>query len=74
MLHIKVRLPVPLCAVKTVEGDFRFCWTISPNVGQTPRVGNFIIGASGSDKQMLCGSSVARAAPTISAANKNKKG
>ena len=35
MLHIKVRLPVLLCAVKTVEGDFRFCWTITPNVGQT---------------------------------------
>ena len=35
MLHIKVRLPVLLCAAKTVEGDFRFCWTISPNVGQT---------------------------------------
>ena len=27
MLHIKVRLPELLCAVKTVEGDFRFCWT-----------------------------------------------
>ena len=35
LLHIKVRLPVRLCAVKTVEGDFRFCWTITPNVGQT---------------------------------------
>ena len=35
MLHIEVRLPVLLCAVKTVEGDFRFCWMISPNVGQT---------------------------------------
>ena len=35
MLRIKVRLPVLLCAVKTVEGDFQFCWTISPNVGQT---------------------------------------
>ena len=35
LLHIKVRLPVLLCAVKTVEGDFRFCWTTSPNVGQT---------------------------------------
>ena len=35
MLRIKVRLAVLLCAVKTVEGDFRFCWTISPNVGQT---------------------------------------
>ena len=35
LLRIKVRLPVLLCAVKTVEGDFRFCWTISPNVGQT---------------------------------------
>ena len=34
-LHIKVRLPVLLCAVKTVEGDFRFCWTTTPNVGQT---------------------------------------
>ena len=34
-LHIKVRLPVLLCAVKTVEGDFRFCWTITPNIGQT---------------------------------------
>ena len=34
MLHIKVRLPVQLCAVKTVEGDFRFCWMISQNVGQ----------------------------------------
>ena len=32
-----VRLPVLLCAVKTVEGDFRFCWTISPNVGQTDK-------------------------------------
>ena len=27
VLHIKVRL--------TVEGDFRFCWTTTPNVGQT---------------------------------------
>ena len=35
LLHIKGRLPVLLCAVKTVEGDFRFCWTITPNVGQT---------------------------------------
>ena len=35
MLHIKVRLPVLLCAVKTVEGDFRFRWTTTPNVGQT---------------------------------------
>ena len=35
LLHIKVRLPILLCAVKTVEGDFRFCWTITPNVGQT---------------------------------------
>ena len=30
-----VRLPVLSCAVKTVEGDFWFCWMISPNVGQT---------------------------------------
>ena len=35
LLHIKVRLPVLLCAVKSVEGDFRFCWTTTPNVGQT---------------------------------------
>ena len=35
MLRIKVWLPVLLCVVKTVEGDFRFCWTISPNVRQT---------------------------------------
>ena len=35
LLQIKVRLPVLLCAVKTVEGDFRFCWMISPNVRQT---------------------------------------
>ena len=35
LLHIKVWLLVLLCAVKTVEGDFRFCWMISPNVGQT---------------------------------------
>ena len=35
MLHIKVWLPVLLCAVKTVEGDFRLCWTTTPNVGQT---------------------------------------
>ena len=34
-LHTKVRLPVLLCAIKTVEGDFRLCWMISPNVGQT---------------------------------------
>ena len=34
------------------------------------RVGNLIIGASGSDKQMLYGSSVARAAQTTSAVNK----
>ena len=37
VLHIKVWLSVPLCAVKTVEGDFRFCWTITPNVGQTQK-------------------------------------
>ena len=35
LLHIKVWLPVQLCAVKTVEGDFPFCWTTTPNVGQT---------------------------------------
>ena len=35
VLQIEVRLPVLLCAAKTVEGDFRFCWMISPNVGQT---------------------------------------
>ena len=35
MLRIEVRSPVLLCAVKTVKGDFRFCWMISPNVGQT---------------------------------------
>ena len=35
LLHIDVRLPVLLCAVKTVEGDFRFRWTTIPNVGQT---------------------------------------
>ena len=35
VLHIDVRLPVLLCAVKTVEGDFRFRWTTTPNVGQT---------------------------------------
>ena len=39
-----------------------------------PRVGNFIIQASGSDKPMLCGSSVARAAQTISAVNNIQKG
>ena len=36
------------------------------------RVGNFIIGASGSDKQMLCTSSGARAALNI-AAEKSKQ-
>ena len=35
MLHIEVRMPVLLCDVKMVEGDLRFCWAISPNVGQT---------------------------------------
>ena len=38
------------------------------------RAGKFIIGASGCDKQMLCGSSVVRAAATISAINKIQKG
>ena len=28
-------MPVLLCAVKMVECDFRFCWAIYPNVGQT---------------------------------------
>ena len=37
MLHMAVRFPVLLCAVKTVEGDFRFCWMVSPNVGQTQK-------------------------------------
>ena len=35
LLHIEVRLFVLLCAVNTVEGNFRFSWMISPNVGQT---------------------------------------
>ena len=35
VLHINVLLPVLLYAVKTVKGDFRFCWMISPNVGKT---------------------------------------
>ena len=45
MLHVEVQLPVLLCAVKTVEGDFRFCWTISTNAGQThknPNLANFL--------------------------------
>ena len=37
------------------------------------QVGNFIIEALGFDKQMLCGSSGAHAAPTISVVNKNEK-
>ena len=37
MLHIKVRSSGLLCAVKTVEGDLRFCLMISPNVGQTQK-------------------------------------
>ena len=37
-----------------------------------PRVGNFIIEASGSDKQMLCASSGARAALNIAAEKKSK--
>ena len=49
---------------ESVLSEFQFLIT---------RVGNFIIRASGSDKQILCGSSVARAAPTISAVNKKKK-
>ena len=35
ILHMAVRLPVLLCAVKTAEGDLRSCLMISPNVGQT---------------------------------------
>ena len=37
------------------------------------RVGNFIIGASGSDKQMLCASSGARAALNIAAEKSKQK-
>ena len=37
------------------------------------RVGNFIIGASGSDKQMLCASSGTRAALNIAAEKSKKK-
>ena len=37
------------------------------------RVGNFIIGASGSDKQMLCASSGARAALNIAAEKTKQK-
>ena len=35
LLHIEVQLPILLRAIKTVEGDFQFCWAISPNIGQT---------------------------------------
>ena len=38
------------------------------------RSGNFIIGASGSDKQMLCASSGARAALNIAAEKSKKRG
>ena len=44
------------------------------NQSQTLRVGNFIIGASGSDKQMLCASSGARAAPIIAVKYCQQKG
>ena len=37
MLQIEVRLSVLLGTVKTVEGNFQFCWTIIPNVGQTQK-------------------------------------
>ena len=40
VLRIQIRLPILLCAVKTVEGDFRFCWIISPNVGQSKKISN----------------------------------
>ena len=43
LLRIKVRLPVLLSAVKTVEGDFRFCWAISPNVGQTHKENPYLV-------------------------------
>ena len=39
----------------------------------TTRVGNFIIGASGSDKQMLCASSGARAALNIATEKSKQK-
>ena len=35
LLHIQVRLSVLLCAVRTIESDFRFCWAISLKVGHT---------------------------------------
>ena len=40
----------------------------------TAMVGNFIIGASGSDKQMLCASSGARSALNIGLKKVNKRG
>ena len=45
----------------------------SENWSVNARVGNFIIGASGSDKQMLCASSVARAALNIAAEKSKQK-
>ena len=41
--------------------------------GAKSRVGNFIIGASGSDKQLLCESSGARAALNIAAEKSKQK-
>ena len=54
-------LPV-LCILCTL-----FRWKL------TTGVGNFIIGASGSDKQMLCASSGARAALNIAAEKSKQK-
>ena len=42
--------------------------------GVCTRLGNFIIEAYGSDKQMVCASSGARVARNISAKTVNKKG
>ena len=47
-----------------------FCCVLSVYSSSLARVGNFIIGASGSDKQMLCASSGARAALNIAAEKK----
>ena len=64
------------CALTQLQYQFLYETIEVPNdgfVSAVSRIGNFIIGASGSDKQVLCGSSRARTALTISVVNSIQK-
>ena len=73
VIHVIKSKQTPLLLGKDLPTELTQKSLLGINKLNLSRSGNFIIGASGSDKQMLCESSGARAALNIAAEKSKQK-